>query len=86
MENNIKNLLDTNVVVFKFTKADGEERLAKGTRNIEYLLENNETGFTEMNIPSGPPKSDEVCPYWDLEKMAWRSLRFDSLVEIIEVL
>lgn len=83
---NIKELLQNGVVEFTFTKANGEQRTARGTLCFEYLLSTESTGFTEENKPSGSrPTPEGVCTYWDLDKKAWRSLRTTTLISIDSV-
>ena len=84
---NIKELLQNGVVEFTFTKANGEERKARGTLCFEYLISTESTGFTEENKPSGSrPTPERVCTYWDLDKKSWRSLRTNTLISITNVI
>ena len=81
----IKRLLSEGTVRFLYEKNNGEVREALGTRNIDLLLNDEGSGFTENDKPKGPGKEyNNVCPYWDLEKKAWRSVRIDSVITILE--
>lgn len=83
MEKDIKQLLNNNVVEFTFTKKNGEIRKAVGSRNINFLIWTDQTNFTENDKPKGINKeSDSVCPYWDFDKCAWRSVAVDSVISI----
>lgn len=81
----IKRLLSEGTVRFVYKKNNGETREAWGTRNIDLLLNDASSGFTENDKPKGIGKEyDTVCPYWDLDKKAWRSVRIDSVITILE--
>lgn len=81
----IKNLLSEGVVRFLYEKNNGEIREALGTRNIDILMNDEGSGFTEDDKPKGTGREYETsCPYWDLEKKAWRSVRIDSVITILE--
>lgn len=86
---NLKELLNENVVSFTFKKVNGEERTAFGTRAV---LNNREfasepmINFTENDLPKGTgTENNDVIKYWDLEKRAWRSCRVDSVISINNV-
>lgn len=81
----IKRLLSEGTVRFIYEKNNGEVREAWGTRNIDFLLNDKDSGFTENDKPKGTGKEyDTSCPYWDLDKKAWRSVRIDSVITILE--
>ena len=81
----IKNLLSEGIVRFLYEKNNGEIREALGTRNIDILMNDEGSGFTEDDKPKGTGREYETsCPYWDLEKKAWRSVRIDSVITILE--
>jgi hypothetical protein len=74
-----KNALHNGVVEFKYTKVNGDERVARGT-----LLE---TTITEDGglMPKGVMKvSDETIRYYDLDSNGWRSFRIDNFIGIVE--
>lgn len=83
MENDLKQLLKNGIVEFSFVKKNGEIRNARGTRNIDLLMSIDDSGFTESDKPKGiGVESDTSCPYWDLDKKAWRSVCVDSIISI----
>ena len=86
---NLKELLNENVVIFTFRKVNGEERTALGTRavlNNSKFASEPTINFTENDLPKGTgTANDDVIKYWDLEKRAWRSCRIDSVISINNV-
>ena len=84
---NLKELLNENVVCFTFRKVNGEERQTIATRA---MLKDSEfssyINFTESDLPKGTGiESDTTIKYWDLEKCGWRSCRIDSVISIEDV-
>lgn len=87
MEKDLKQLLSEGIVEFTFKKKNGEIRTAKGSRNIDVLMDTPCSGFMEEDKPIGVGKeSTTAVPYWDFEKQAWRSVRLDSVISINKVL
>ena len=73
----IINILNLDVQEFKYTKVDGTERVARGTRNPMLIDEYDAT-------PKGTGIEKEgVIAYYDLDKEAWRSFREESFVEFL---
>ena len=73
-----KNALHNGVVEFKYTKVNGEERIARGTLH--------ETAITEDggSMPKGAMTvSDETIRYYDLNSNGWRSFRVENFVEVL---
>ena len=73
-----KNALHNGVVEFKYTKVNGEERIARGTLH--------ETAITEDGglMPKGTMTvSDETIRYYDLNANGWRSFRVENFVEVL---
>lgn len=67
----LKDKMSKGVVEFKFKKVDGTVRVAHGTLNSKYF----------KVMPKGTGRASEaVCPYWDMDKDAWRCFKIDSLV------
>ena len=63
---------------FKFTKKDGTEREARGTLNFNMI--------PEESTPKGTQTwedPEDIVKYWDLDKEAWRSFRWEQFVEIV---
>ena len=59
-----------------FTKADGTERIMLATKNPSLIP--NEERETE----SSRPTPTESCRVYDIELGAWRSFRYDRLIEL----
>lgn len=79
---NLKELLKDAIVTFTFKKANGEDRVAIGTRCLTIA-----TGMTEDDKPKGiKPEAPGVVTFWDCEKQAWRSCREDTVISIDKVL
>ena len=73
-----KNALHNGVVEFKYTKVNGEERIARGTLH--------ETAITKDggSMPKGTMTvSDETIRYYDLNSNGWRSFRVENFVEVL---
>lgn len=73
-----KNKLHEGVVEFKYTKVNGEERIARGTLH--------ETAITEDggSMPKGTMTvSDETIRYYDLKSNGWRSFRTENFIGIV---
>ena len=65
------------VVNFKYTKKDGSERIASGTRHMEFIR-------TQGAEPKGSGvERSGVITYYDLEKSGWRSFNEDSFIEFL---
>lgn len=75
MDKQLKDLLRTNVVVVRFKKADGTERVMNCTLRDDVVVPHEKT--TERV----KPVNESVCPVWDIDKKAWRSFRYDSVME-----
>jgi hypothetical protein len=74
----IKNQLKTNIGTIKFKKKDDSVRIMKCTLSEELLPESDFNPETYKSKKS--PNSDSLA-VWDLEKLAWRSFRLDSVLE-----
>ena len=73
-----KTLCDNFETKFKFTKKDGTEREARGTLNF-YMI-------PEEAAPKGTQTwedPDDIVKYWDLDKEAWRSFRWEQFIELV---
>jgi len=72
-------LLKNKVVTIKFKKKDDSIRKMICTLSEDYLPEPGEIiEGEEKKIKKDNPNT---LPVWDLEKLAWRSFRVDSVVE-----
>lgn len=72
-------LLKEKVVTVKFKKKDDTIRKMICTLAEEYLPEQKEN--IEGNEKRTKKENPNTLPVWDLEKLAWRSFRVDSIVE-----
>tara|TARA_Y100001937_G_C6910242_1_gene237185 strand:- start:48 stop:293 length:246 start_codon:yes stop_codon:yes gene_type:complete len=76
----LRERLKLSVVKFAYLKKNGETRYATGTTNTELL----DVVFDIKLKPFKEEKQrDGITTYFDVEKRNWRSLRDDSLIEII---
>lgn len=67
----LREHMERGVVEFQFRKKDGSIRTAHGTLKI---------GASEYEFKGGARKSEKVFPYWDCDRMAWRSFSIASLI------
>lgn len=72
----LKEALNQGFVIFFYTKSDGTKRKAIGTRNMEIVQ------AISSWRPTGAKENTSSLCYFDLEKLAWRSMRFGSLIDI----
>ena len=72
-------LLKEKVVTVKFKKKDDTIRKMICTLSEEYLPESNQV--FEGEEKKKKKENPDTLPVWDLEKLAWRSFRVDSIVE-----
>ena len=70
-----KKALHNGVVEFKYKKKNGEERVAKGTLNVEVMGEANTPKGTGYDI------TDSNIRYYDLNSEGWRSFVTENLIE-----
>lgn len=73
---NIQNMLHNGIINVKFTKKDGTERVMKCT-----LLESIIKPY-EKATDRDKKVNEDLISVWDVEKDAWRSFRYDSILEI----
>ena len=63
---------------FKFQKKDGTEREARGTLNFDVIpKESTPKGTQTWEDP------DDIVKYWDLDKEAWRSFRWEQFIDLL---
>lgn len=72
-------LLKEKVVTVKFKKKDESIRKMVCTLSEEYLPE--PEPLAEGEVKRTKKDNPNTLPVWDLEKLAWRSFRVDSVVE-----
>jgi hypothetical protein len=73
------NLLKSKVVTIKFRKKDDSIRKMVCTLSEDYLPDPEE--IIEGQEKKKKKENPNTLPVWDLEKLAWRSFRVDSVVE-----
>ncbi len=78
--NFIKEKLRENILSVKFVKKDGTERKMRCTLRGDMMPNLQETTETAQKRA----RSDESLAVWDLEKNAWRSFRYDSIIGFSE--
>jgi len=72
-------LLKEKVVTVKFKKKDDSVRKMVCTLSEDYLPE--PENVIETSEKKKKKENPNTLPVWDLEKLAWRSFRVDSVVE-----
>jgi len=74
----IKNQLKNNIGTIKFKKKDDSVRIMKCTLSEELLPESD---FTPEEYTPKKISNPDSLAVWDLDKLAWRSFRLDSILE-----
>lgn len=84
----LTKLLKEKVVTITFKKKDNSIRKMVCTLSEEYLPEPEEKSYGEIrheakveHVKKSKKENPNTLPVWDLEKLAWRSFRVDSVVE-----
>jgi hypothetical protein len=73
------NLLKEKVVTIKFKKKDESIRKMVCTLSKDYLPEPEK--LIDGKEKKTKKENPNTLPVWDIEKLAWRSFRVDSVVE-----
>ena len=73
--------LQNGIYRFSYFKTDGSIREATGTLNMELIPEDKRPSF--QGEDSGRILPPGVFTYYDLEKKAWRSFRYDNFIGFI---
>jgi len=73
---NIINMLNSGIVNVKFTKTDGSERDMKCTLMEAMVKPHERKTDREKKL------NDNIISVWDVDKEAWRSFRYDSIISI----
>lgn len=68
----VRAALQKGEVAVTFTKADGSQRVLRGTTSLTYIPASQHPKGTK-------PENPEVQPVWDLDKGEWRSFRWDRV-------
>lgn len=74
---NIHRLLEEGIVNVKFTKKDGSERVMKCT-----LMDSIIKPYERKTEDRVKAQKENILSVWDLEKDAWRSINFDTIIEV----
>jgi len=77
MREDLKNSLRTKIGTVTFTKQNGEERVMRCTLQDSILPK--QIDLEEAVQKKGPTDSLAV---WDMDKNAWRSFRYDSVISV----
>lgn len=72
----LRGMLKEQVLNVTFLKKDGTERTMKCTLKASLLPEQEDL---ENAVQKKKPSTESIA-VWDLEKEAWRSFRFDSII------
>lgn len=75
----IRNALQNGELDVKFVKKDGTDRSMRCTLKEDLLPKKVSDVLPEPKTPN-----PDVLKVWDLEKNAWRSFRFDSIIGFSE--
>ena len=74
----LRDVLKENILLVTFTKRDGTVRTMRCTLKPDLLPA--QTDIEEQVQNKNPTAPAESLAVWDLEKAAWRSFRFDSIL------
>jgi len=77
----IRGLLFEREVFVTFKKKDGEKREMRCTLNEELMKKNATPDLYEVK-GAGRKSSEDAQAVFDLDKLAWRSFRFDSITSV----
>lgn len=72
----LRDVLKENILLVTFTKKDGTVRTMRCTLKPDLLPAQTDI---EEQVQKKAPNLDALA-VWDLEKAAWRSFRFDSIL------
>lgn len=80
MQDSLTNRLKTEIVQITFDKVDGTRRVMKCTLDEAYIAVHAESREKTENTRKA---KEGVLVVFDTEKNDWRSMRVDSIVEIL---
>lgn len=72
----IKGMLRSGPVTVTFRKQDGEERVMNCTLQEGVAIPHVKTTDRVKEV------NDEICPVWDIDKGAWRSFKYESVLRV----
>lgn len=70
-----RNTLASTKVKVVFTKRDGTRRTMNCTLRSDIAIPHEKTTEKVKKL------NEDVCAVWDIDKGAWRSFRYDSVIE-----
>lgn len=73
-KNEIGTMLKMGIVIVKFTKMNGEDRIMRCTLNPKYLPEQQKDKTVKPNTGK-----ETAIRVWDLDESDWRAFRYDSI-------
>lgn len=73
---NLINMLRNGIINITFTKKDGSERTMKCTL-VESMVKPYEKKTDKVK-----EVDENIVAVWDIEKEAWRSFRYDSVINV----
>ncbi|CAL9963840.1 hypothetical protein VPHD479_0083 [Vibrio phage D479] len=80
----IVKALNGSIVKFSFKKADGSERIALGTRNIDYVPDDKlPKGGVQDGLVTEDHEGVKTIRYYDFDAKGWRSFKSDKFVGIV---
>jgi hypothetical protein len=77
MREDLKNNLRAKIGTVTFTKANGDERVMRCTLQESVL-----PAQTDIEEAVQKKTSTDSLAVWDLEKNAWRSFRYDTVISV----
>ena len=77
MREDLKNNLRAKIGTVTFTKANGDERVMRCTLQESVL-----PAQTDIEEAVQKKASTDSLAVWDLEKNAWRSFRYDTVISV----
>lgn len=75
--NEMIKVLSENKAEVTFTKVDGSQRVMTCT------LKSDLVPASDHKPESNRTVNESVLPVWDLDKLAWRSFRVDSVTQVV---
>lgn len=80
---NIDRLLKEGIINVVFKKTDGTERTMKCTQMESFITPyQRKTAVENNNTVRERERSDQTASVWDIDKNAWRSFRYDSVIKV----
>ena len=77
MREDLKTNLRTKIGTVTFTKQNGDSRIMRCTLQESYLPKQ-----TDLEVAVQKKGPSDSLAVWDLEKNAWRSFRYDTVISV----